>query len=103
MELNSTPPADGVIAAAVEMPEPDIHVVTSSGMLIPAHSKILVYFSFFETRENLILVSHDIAVEFHFARFPGVLLSVKPSNIHFCLLFELLSDASGSDALISTM
>ncbi|KAL0364493.1 UNVERIFIED_CONTAM: BTB/POZ and TAZ domain-containing protein 1 [Sesamum angustifolium] len=41
MELNSTPPADGVIAAAVEMPEPDIHVVTSSGMLIPAHSKIL--------------------------------------------------------------
>ncbi|KAH6771990.1 BTB and TAZ domain protein 1 [Perilla frutescens var. frutescens] len=45
MEMNSTPPVDGVVVdpspAASEMPEPDVHVVTSSGILIPAHSKIL--------------------------------------------------------------
>lgn len=48
MELDSTPPADGVVAdtaaaaAASGMPETDVHIVTSSGALIPAHSKILV-------------------------------------------------------------
>ncbi|KAK6153248.1 hypothetical protein DH2020_012887 [Rehmannia glutinosa] len=41
MELNSSPPVDGVVAAADEMPETDVYVVTSGGILIPANSKIL--------------------------------------------------------------
>ncbi|KAL7115423.1 hypothetical protein ACP275_04G183300 [Erythranthe tilingii] len=39
MDLYSSPPVAGIVA--VEMPEPDVHVVTSAGILIPAHSKIL--------------------------------------------------------------
>ncbi|XP_042010787.1 BTB/POZ and TAZ domain-containing protein 1-like [Salvia splendens] len=38
MELHSTPPVHG---GATEMPEPDVHVVTSTGLLISAHSKFL--------------------------------------------------------------
>ncbi|KAI3464174.1 hypothetical protein Pfo_020837 [Paulownia fortunei] len=42
MELNSSHPVDGVVAAAAgEMSEPDVHIVTSAGILIPAHSKVL--------------------------------------------------------------
>lgn len=40
MELHSSPPLDG--DAAAEMPEADVHVVTSTGLLITVHSKILV-------------------------------------------------------------
>ncbi|PIN18300.1 CREB binding protein/P300 [Handroanthus impetiginosus] len=52
MELNSSPQVDGVVTAAAGMPEPDIHVVTSSGILIPAHSKILASAS--SVLENII-------------------------------------------------
>ncbi|KAL1534754.1 BTB/POZ and TAZ domain-containing protein 1-like isoform X1 [Salvia divinorum] len=38
MELHSTPPVDG---GAAEIPEPDVHVVTSTGLLISEHSKFL--------------------------------------------------------------
>ncbi|GFP99054.1 BTB/POZ and TAZ domain-containing protein 2 [Phtheirospermum japonicum] len=41
MELISNPPVDGVSAADAVMPEPDVQVITSAGILIPAHAKIL--------------------------------------------------------------
>lgn len=44
MRLRYTPP----YAGAGDMPEPDMYVVTSAGLRIPAHSKILVQSPIFE-------------------------------------------------------
>lgn len=49
MRLRYTPP----YAGAGDMPEPDIQVVTSDGIRIPAHSKILVQSPIFDSRRFL--------------------------------------------------